>query len=135
MEKNYGMKWHKYLIYFELWLDAAAALLLAYACFKIVAEPFGRYRGLHSDKVPFMAVLGIVLLAAAVCLIVARFKLARFKTGAYKFLLGVQVVSNVAYGIFLAIDTDASLFNIVLSMIVPLLTYYYYTKRAELFVN
>ena len=135
MEKTYGMKWHKFLINFSLWMNAAASLLFSFGCFKIAVKPFGRYLAQQSDMVPVMDVLGVVFLALAVCEIIVRFRLARYKAGAYKFLLGVQLVSSIACGVFMAIDMDASLFGCVTGMVIPLLTYYYYTKRAELFVN
>ena len=135
MENNFGMKWHKFLVYFSLWANGIFSAILGVACMSIVAEPFGRYRHSHSDMVPVLALLGILFFVFAVLSIVVRFKLARFKAGAPKFLLVVQIASSVISGAFMAIDVDASILNIFTGMIIPIITYYYYNKRAELFVN
>lgn len=135
MTTNYGMKWHKFLIYFSLWLQGALNVALGFAGISIMAEPFGRYRHAQSDMVSVMGMLGILFVVLAVLTIVARFKLARFKSGAPKFLLIVQLVTSVACGVFMAIDVDSSLLGCLSGMIVPVITYYYYTKRSELFVN
>jgi len=135
MENNYGMKWHKFLIYFSLWLQAVLNAVFGIMGLSTAIDPPGRYRHSHSDMVPFMAMLGIVFLVLAVLTIVARFKLAGFRSGAPKFLLIVQLVTSVATGIFMIIDVDANIMSIFSGMIVPAITYYYYTKRNELFVN
>ena len=85
--------------------------------------------------VPVLVLLGVLFFVLAVLSIVVRFKLARFKAGAPKLLLAVQIVSSVVSGAFMAIDVDGSILNIFTGMIVPIITYYYYSKRAALFVN
>ena len=111
---SYGMKWHKFLVNFSLWLGAAlnAALGVVFM----------------ADGVPFY---GLVLLYAAVYTIFVRFQLANFKVNAYKHLLFPQLIVVFAELILAGVNIA----SIAPSIAACSVNYLYYNKRDSLFVN
>ena len=135
---SHPMKWHKFLIYFQLFV---AAILNA-------LNGVQYFAGLFSDPDgfgPWSAVYifyGVAYVVTAVLAIYVRFRLAGFRQNGpkvYMIFLGVNVALQVlnlinAFGtdIYSLSSAVSSLLTIAIMMI---LTNIYYKKRAELFVN
>lgn len=138
LEPAHPMKWHKFLIYFQLF---AAAIINA-------VNAVGYFAGLFSDPDGFGAwsaiyiFYGVAYAVTAVLAIYVRFRLAGFRQNGpkvYMIFLGVNVALQVlnlinAFGtdIYSLSSAVSSLLTIAIMMI---LTNIYYKKRAELFVN
>ena len=83
------MKWHKFLVNFGLWLNAALNVLLAVAAFS------GAQYGNEAEQVyrvfdglePIDKLYGMLHVAQAVFIIITRFRLAALRTSGVKFLL------------------------------------------------
>ncbi len=110
----YGMKWHKFLVNFSLWLGAILNFVMGAACMFEGAPLYG-----------------IVLICAAAYSIYVRFQLANFKKNAYKHLLAVQLIVVAADLFLMGAEISALVSNIVACSV----NYLYYKKRDELFVN
>lgn len=143
------MKWHKFLIYFSLWAGAIMNVLTGigtltgsiYAGEGVDPEMIYRvFGGLKAVDV----LMGVVFIALAVLLIVARFALAGYKKNGPK-LLVIAYAANIAlaliYPIMVAAVTGLSfgdLFDVstlISSGIMLVVNKIYYDKRAHLFVN
>lgn len=110
---EYGMKWHKFLIYFSLWLSGFLNIVIGGMCLL--------------DGMPLY---GLVVLCAGAYQICVRFMLAGFKRNAYKHLLAANMIVVIAN---LLIGGEA--FSSVLTNIaVGAVTFMYYKKRDKLFV-
>lgn len=144
------MKWHKFLIYFALWLGALGYIVSAFMCF--TGTRYGAnadfvaqlYRSFGSLKV-IDILFGIVNLALAAYAIYTRFQLAGFKPGApnklkllYLFqgiivltqpLLTQAILGKEMYVIDWS-KLGASLAGTALAIYI---TRVYYGKRAHLF--
>lgn len=161
MEQNYSttpqppsvyempMKWHKFLIYFSLWAGAILNVLTGIGTFtgSIYAgegvDPEMIYRVFDGLKTVDM-LMGLMVIALAVLLIVARFALAGYKKNGPK-LLVIAYAANIAlaliYPIMVAAVTGlpfGELFNVttlISSIAMLVVNKIYYDKRARLFVN
>lgn len=144
--KVYKMGWHKFLIYFSLWVGALANLASG-----IQAITGAQYDGaanrvyLMYDGLQFADIAyGILLVGLAVLAIVTRYQLARFKrtgpkllTVLYAGLVIVQVLYILAAGLITGMNFfETSLIsNIAASIAVIFINLKYYSNRASLFVN
>lgn len=111
---EYGMKWHKFLIYCSLWAGGILNLALGIWC---MAEG--------------MLLYGLVTAAAGVYIIAVRYMLANFKSNAFKHLLAVQLIVIAADLMFAGFDIS----SVASSVAVCAVNYNYYKKREKLFVN
>lgn len=146
---EFGMKWHKFLIYFSLWvgavMNAVSALMM------ITGEHYGGNRDVVYSVYPSMktvdVIFGLMLIVVSVYMIYTRFQLAGFRTGAPKKLNWVYALSLTFSLLYLAVaagviglplgdmmdsDTWATILTSIAMMVVNSV---YYGKRSELFVN
>ena len=148
---GFPMKWHKFLVYFALWLGAIGNLVtgiqvLTGAQYDGYAEGVWELiPGLHVADI----IYGIVILVLVVLQIDAAVKLLGLKRGAPKFLIAmyvVNLVSSVLYtiaSIIILRDYGASVGDIltaslisslVVSVLMILANAVYYKKRESLFI-
>ena len=145
------MKWHKFLIYFWLWLQALVCVGsagqvmsgLIFGSQEIGEQVFQTYASMK----PLCTAIGVAYLILAVYVIYTRFQLARLKSGAPGKLLLIFVFSlvlNLAFiigaaavsGVAITDLMDSQFAGSVAMIIVMLLANKnYYDKRAHLFVN
>ena len=126
---NYKMGWHKWLIYGVLWLWALMDIANGASCIENA-----EYLGDH-----FIA-FGLAFFAMAVADIVVRFKLAKFKAGAPKFLLYLTLAS-VAVEALLYISLSSILpmessdfASVGIRVAFAIGNQRYYASRSDLFV-
>lgn len=135
MENRYGMKWHKFLVNFSLWLTAISEILLGGVMLLMMTmDTPNRYRG-ENGLLIFAFVLLVLMVACGVYGIVVRFELARFKQNAPAHLLFVQIAESIVIALFMMIDEDVALTSIIPSIVWAFINRYYYSKRADLFVK
>lgn len=140
------MKWHKFLIYFLLWLGGIGNIcngLLQCTGSQYgtdAARVYQHFSGLQALDVIF----GILCIGLGVLQIVARFKLARFKAVAPKVLLASYLFAaayNLLYPIVasavtgLALSELLNIGTVIGNVLMAVLNHLYYDKRAHLFVN
>ena len=141
------MKWHKFLVNFGLWLNAALMLMLAVTTFSgarygnEAAQVYRVFDGLESiDKL-----YGMLLVAQAVFIIITRFRLAALRTSGVKFLLAtywISLIVELAYAavagemIGVGMDILAESGSQVGSVVVGyMINRTYYKKREYLFTE
>lgn len=133
--RGFGMKWHNFLIYFSLWLNALVCLFIGatgvWVCFS--ADPPGRYVGNMEAKFDAAAV-GVALILMAVYTVITRYKLAKRKDGARKHLVTVWLLSGFASSLFMVIDGSGSFLGLIPTVIMAVVNHYYYQKRDDLFI-
>ena len=158
-ENNYNtqpdmpMKWHKFLIYFGLWLGAIGGIgngimMLTGAHYtQQGGSPemvYSRFPGLKTVDVLF----AIIYIGVAIWAIYTRFQLAGYKAGAPGKLLALYIMS-FAMGIIYAIvgasvihvsvstvlSGSSIIGSIVGTIVAVVINNIYYGKRAHLFVN
>ena len=125
---TYKLGWHKFLIYFSLWLSAlinigTAIMLLQY-----------------SQYSTYFAVLGLLGLAIGIFAIYVRFQLAKFKKGAPKKLLALYIIDASIGIIALLINLGAGVYDnnsasLVVSIAMVFINWRYYSSREALFIN
>ncbi len=145
---NMPMKWHKFLIYFSLWVGAVSNGLTAIGFWtgSFYTDPetvYHTYAGLKTVDL----LMSFVILAFAVLLIVTRYALAGFKTNAPKLLLIVYAVYAavlllhplILVGVtglsFTDLMDSSSITSLITSVVMIFVNKVYYDKRASLFVN
>ncbi len=149
---DYSMKWHKFLIYFALWLSAVLNIVSAFGYFTgsaynasgaSASRVYSTFPGLKGVDI-FM---GICLLAIGVMALVTRFALAGYKQNGPKMLLilyGINLVVPVLYLILASTTTGLSIAqltgtstwtSLITSLVMIFANKVYYDKRAALFVN
>lgn len=145
------MKWHKFLIYFALWLSALSAVGNALMFFngshygsdlnrEMVYMVFDNMKSLDS----FM---GIIFLALAAFALITRFALAGYKRTGPKFILilyGANAAVTLLYPLLASSLTDlpfsdmvdtSTVTSIIVGVIMIFANKTYYDNRAHLFVN
>ena len=121
---EYGMKWHKFLIWVGLFFLAAINIFDGIQCMQ------------YTYLTGMAAVFGIAEILIGVFLIYVRFALARFKVNAVDCFTGVQVAAlllGVIADLYFGEGLDFASMIGTIGMIK--ITREYYSKRAELFVN
>ena len=144
-----GMKWFKFVIYAQLFLNAAASLLNAFAFFTGATYGgsadmvYAFYSGLQAVDILF----AIIYVALAVAAIYVRMRLAKFRRGApplYLMFLVACLAIQILYAVFAMVVTGLSpldMFDVstVTSTIATVVLIFankvYFEKRAHLFVN
>ena len=133
---EHQLKWHKFLIYFSLWLNAVSSFLLGAMGIGAMIDPPGRYR--YNESLQWMAALiGAALIAVGIYTIVTRFKLAKFRRCAPDHLMAVWILSGLLSTVLMLVDGLE--INFISSMIPTLamasVNHYYYKKREKLFIH
>ena len=131
-----GMKWHKFLAYFALWLSAVSNLVTG------ITYLSGYYT--------IQQVYGGFAIVLAVLSVMTAVKLIKFKADAPKTLhnlLMLSLIGSLAFtlwasGVFSGYgidfgdrDTVAALASFVISLVIILINKSYYDKRAYLFTR
>ena len=129
-----GMKWHKFICYFALWLSAVSNLFVG-------INYLSSYNGIPKIYGGFAIVIAVLCVLTAL-------KLIKFKADAPKTLHNLLLLSTVGsfaftlwsagvfsgYGIdFGNRDTAAALASFVISLVIIMINKSYYNKRAYLF--
>ena len=146
IQKGYKLKWHKFLIYWSLWVSALTAL--SQTAGLLTGSQYGEnaravydyYVGLEKVDVIF----SILYLVLAAITIIGRFKLANFSLSALKYLNAIYLLPPVVFLLYLVFfyfctnvlepsDLARLLGNFIGNGIVLSLTQLYYKKRKELF--
>ena len=121
----FPMKWHKFLIYFALWLNGILNMLGGLALLIMISE-----NGLYGA-------IGAVMLGLGAYTIYVRFQLAGLRSGAPKKLM-ILLGCTFAINVLNALGTGVQSSNIPVlsgSLASMLYSWRYYSSRAELFVN
>ncbi len=144
-----GMKWYKFIIYFQLFANAAVNGIAA-----LTTATGAQYQG-QADKVyaalPRLRTLDLVyillLLGLVVLAIVARMQLARFRRRgpllyyllqianiavAVLYLLAASAVSGIPLS---QLDLSNTIVSLGLSLVMLIVNIIYFGKRKDLFVN
>lgn len=152
-ENDFGMKWHKYLIYFSLWIEALRLVVtgvqyvtgLVYGANGEAGYIYQLFPGLKTIDI----VMGLVAILLGVYIIYVRFQLAGYKIGAPKklsmayfltfiilcaYLLAMNAITGgeIEWGEVFDMETIIGLISGVAIMFINKV---YYDKRAALFVN
>ncbi|MDD6049959.1 MAG: hypothetical protein PUC00_01605 [Clostridiales bacterium] len=143
------MKWHKFLIYFGLWLGG---ILTALTGVGLVTGSAYETTGSTADQVyrvfpslqPVDVVMGIFAILLGALMIVARFDLARFKHNGPKRLYivyGANAAFVLVYPLLVSAMTTLSFMelldigSLIGSILGIVINKVYYDKRMHLFVN
>lgn len=121
----FPMKWHKFLIYFALWLNGILNMLGGLALLSLISE-----NGLYG-------VIGAIMIALGAYTIYVRFQLAGLRSGAPKkllILLGCTFAINVLNVLGSGLQEN-NVPALVSSLAMMAYSWRYYSSRAELFVN
>lgn len=155
MKSNYKLKWHKFTIYFALFIGTIATLIAAVPCFngKIHTIVSGSQIIFNSAEIyskhPMMQtydiLFGVFFIMYALLIIITRYKLAGFKKDAPHLLytcFGVSALITVAYALtsiveigFLKIHIYLIIISLISATIATVIYAVYYGKRKELFTN
>lgn len=143
---NTPMKWHKFLIYFLLWLGGIGNIVSGLVQFTgsqygtDAGQVYAYYSGLQALDILF----GVLCIGLGVMQIVTRFKLARFKAVAPKLLLATYIAAaayNLLYPVVasavtgLALSELLDIGTVIGNVLMAVLNHLYYSKRAHLFVS
>ena len=131
VQPAHPMKWHKFLIYFQLFLAALISLYNAVVCFRLV---FLDVSGLW-DAV--YAVSGVISVVLAVLALYVRFRLAGFRKNGpkmYILFLGINCVFQVL-NLLISFGSDlntvsSAIGSLLTCVLMLVLTNIYYKKRA-----
>lgn len=154
LKNEYPMKWFKFLIYFALFFGAfiefvfgmnyiMGTIYFSQTNGQVTAE---MVYAMYGTPLKIWDVLyGLIMLGTAAFSIITRFKLAKFKQNAPKFLYILYIAGaalGLVYNIGVALITGAEgIFNssfitsIIFTGIIVFANYKYFSKREELFCN
>ena len=148
-EGKRGMKWHKFLICFSLWLSALSSMgnAVTYAS----GAPYGAEAAEVYSCYPGLSILDKAMAAACVVLavysIITRFALASLRASGPKkllLLLAANLTLNVIYLILFSVITampatelfdSSSVSSLAVTAALLFYNKRYYDERADLFVN
>lgn len=143
------MKWHKFLIYFGLWLGGILTILTGVG---LVTGSAYESSGVSAEQVysvfpslqPVDVVMGIVAILIGALIIVARFDLAHFKQNGPKrlyIIYGANAAYALVYPLLISTMTTLSftelldIGSLIGSILGIVINKVYYDKRMHLFVN
>lgn len=144
-----GMKWFKFIIYFQLFFSAIINLIMGVRCLS-GSLLYGEMASSLYASFPALQILdkvtGVVSLGLTVAAVFVRMRLARYRQNGpvcYLGFLAVSLVVSLAYNIAAGIIAYRFLpFNLgqtLVSAIVPLILIFvnaaYFDKRKDLFVK
>ena len=126
-----GMKWHKFLIYFNLWFGAICNLLLGFIYLAYLgSDNFNSWRYTFGG----VAFVGISAIILGVYAIITRFKLAKFRTSAPGHLTAYLILVTILDAVVCAMEFEFSFSTVIISIVHIVLNCIYYNKRSDLFV-
>ena len=145
---NYKLKWHKFLIFFALWLGAlmcvgnASGYLTGFMYGENASAVYSYYGSMKTLDV----IMGIILLGLAAFYIYVRVQLADFKNGAAKKLAYLYIANALIpllYCFFASNVTkvpfselaSGSWIKVLSATVMIAVNGIYYNKREALFVN
>ena len=140
-----GMKWHKFLIYFALFMGALANLLGG------IQSISGIQYGEDAELIYFLydglkaldVIYGVLLIGLAGFILYTRHQLARMKRNAPKLIVALYactLLMCLAYPCLLTAITGINVFdasavgNLLGSLVMAVINIVYYRKRSHLFV-
>lgn len=150
------MAWFKFIIYFQLFANAAGNLIIAFMW--ITGLHYGESAGLYYEVCPPLkavdVIYGLICIACAVGAILVRQKLAHYKKNAPTWYIGfiavsliLSLISSVAVYVAVTFASEgyleiklAELMRYAVIVIAGVcfhipLNYVYFIKRKDLFVN
>ena len=150
------MAWFKFIIYFQLFANAAGNLIIAFMW--IAGLHYGESAGLYYEVCPPLkavdVIYGLICIACAVGAILVRQKLAHYKKSAPAWYIGfiavsliLSLISSVAVYVAVTFASEgyleiklAELMRYAVIVIAGVcfhipLNYVYFIKRKDLFVN
>ncbi len=150
------MAWFKFIIYFQLFANAAGNLIIAFMW--ITGLHYGESAGLYYEVCPPLkavdVIYGLICIACAVGAILVRQKLAHYKKSAPAWYIGfiavsliLSLISSVAVYVAVTFASEgyleiklAELMRYAVIVIAGVcfhipLNYVYFIKRKDLFVN
>ncbi len=147
-----GMKWFKYLIYFALFLGAADDLLSAISMFFGIRNDLFEMEYYFEGNLRWLGILfGVLWVITAAAVIYIRFDLAKFRKGAPKRYIIIEIIGAAVYllynlaGIILVGNNEtpvvlgaivgAIVGSVIGNFILIYLSIIYFRKRDHLFVN
>lgn len=137
-QNTYPMKWHKFLIYFQLFAAALISLYNAVECFRTVFLGLGVFDPWNV----VYAIAGVICVVLAVWAIYVRFRLAGFRKNGPKMYILFLAINCVFQVLNLVIvfggditTTSSAIGSVGAGVLMLVLTNIYYKKRADLFVN
>lgn len=145
---SYPMKWHKFLIYFLLWLSVVACLSNALMYF--TGSHYGGYAQdvylAFSGMKTVDMLCGIACLALCAYTVMTRFALAAYRAKGPKMLTYAYILSvliSLAYALLGSMVTGLSFSDlmgsflgyVIGSVVMIAVNRTYYNKRAALFTN
>ncbi|MBQ8383044.1 MAG: zinc-ribbon domain-containing protein [Clostridia bacterium] len=152
---NISMGWHKFLIYFSLWVGAIGniigGIIYMFGAHYITVNPYSGKLTSYADAMYYMyeglqiydIIYGIFLIATGIMLLIARNALANYKENAPKLILAAYInvlVDDLIYLVFyLNIIDDStvvtSFISIIGTCVIMIINYVYYKKRDFMFYN
>lgn len=145
---SHPMKWHKFLIYFALWLSALACLSNALMYF--TGSHYGGYAQdvylVFSGMKVLDVLCGIACLALCAYTVMTRFALAAYRAKGPKMLTNIYLLNlliSLAYALLGSMITGLSFMDllgtflgyVIGSAVMIFVNRTYYNNRAELFTN
>lgn len=146
MKPKVPMKWHCFLVYFWLWLEA---FLLFAGALRILgdADSMKSFYAQNKSYEICLAITCVVVSAYAVFVLIARSSLARYKKNGPKLLLYtyfLEIAVSIVLVLLFAIFTDMSLgdfknagigWKVIGNIVMAIISSVYYENRKDLFVN
>lgn len=142
---QHTMLWHKFLIYFVLWIGAIINLTNGIAYFfaaKSMSNMVNPVINVHRMQI-LDVVVGIILILLSAFTIYTRFQLAAYKAKAPCLLIAVYALGGIitmCYSFALTFVTEGVTFydefaSLAVAAIMCVINYIYFKNRADLFVN
>ncbi len=151
-ETAHPMKWYKFLIYFSLYLAAAINFMTG------LTQLTGKHYGIFADDVyttfpmlkPVDMAMGLAVIAAGAFSIFTRFRLARFKKDGptcltinylLNIIISVIYVIAAAFAVgdmapqILSSTIVSNLSSFATTIVMLVVNYIYFEKRADLFIH
>lgn len=141
----FNMGWHKFLIYFALFVNALFLIFyggqfMTGAVYGEAVEQVYNYYG--SGLKTLDTLVGLLYFVLGAFCVYTRFQLAKFKRNAPKMLVAIYIANvfiTVIYLLFLETITEVSIADnmssLVSSIALIIINIKYYKKRESLFVN
>ena len=127
-----GMKWHKFLIYFNLWASFITNTLTG------TVALFAFFSGNYDSDSPYIVwaiFYTITQILTGIYALFVCFRLARFKKNAPKHLIIFLSIFCIMQSLSCIIDSTSPIAYVLGGIVYILLNNNYYSKRSGLFIN
>lgn len=136
---KFPLKWHKFLIYFGLWIGAISNLISGGLVFVTLSELMSRSGYFWYPRISLtgVAIYGIISVLLGIYGIVIRFRLANFRENAPQHLVALYVLGSLLPFIVdkcFDLGMGNNLGMIVGGILGALINSKYYGKRSSLFI-